>query len=54
MIVLLFSMAGILLTYTLLDWDWQQDLGWWNYIAAIALIPFISVMMRLWRPDTSM
>lgn len=46
-------MAAILLTFTLLDWEWQQDLGRWNYAVTIALVPIASVMIRLWRPDSA-
>ncbi|MFI7589127.1 hypothetical protein ACIB24_18850 [Spongisporangium articulatum] len=45
------TMAVILLTYTLVDWQWQQDLGVWNYWVAIALIPLLSFVMRFWQPD---
>jgi hypothetical protein len=48
---LLFVIAAILLTYTLLDWGWQQSLGGWNYVVSIALIPVVSVMMRRYTPD---
>ena len=47
-------MAFILLTYTLADWDWQQRLGGWNYVVTIALIPLVSVLMRLWQPDETL
>ena len=50
---LLGVMALILLTYTLLDWDWQQRIGYWNYVAVIVLIPISSVLMRRWVPDDS-
>lgn len=47
-------MAAILLTYTLVDWEWQQDLGWWNYVAAALLIPVITVFMLTWQPDETL
>jgi hypothetical protein len=47
-------MAAILLTYTLLDWEWQQNLGWWNYVAAVLLIPFATVFMLTWQPDETL
>ena len=46
-------MAAIMLTYTLLDWDWQQRFGAWNYVVTAALIPVASVMVRRWRPDVT-
>ena len=45
--------AAILLTYTLADWGWQQRLGGWNYVAAVALIVANAVLLRRWRPDRS-
>ncbi len=51
-ISLVFVMAIILLTYTLADWSWQQQLGpWVNYGVVVALIVVISVMMRRWQPN---
>jgi Cell division protein CrgA len=47
----LFLMAAIVLSYTLLDWDWQQRLGWWNYVITLALIPVVSVLMKFWQAD---
>ena len=43
----------ILLTYTLLDWDWQQSLGGWNYVAVGVLIVANSVLLKNWRADMS-
>jgi hypothetical protein len=48
---LLGLMAVILLTYTLLDWRWQQELGGWNYAAVGVLVVVASVLMRRWRAD---
>jgi hypothetical protein len=47
-------MAAILLTYTLLDWQWQQDLGAWNYVAAVLLIPITTAFMLTWQPDETL
>ena len=43
----------IILTYTLLDWAWQQSLGAWNYAAVGVNVVLISVVMRNWRADLS-
>jgi hypothetical protein len=48
---LLALMVVIVLTYTLLDWDWQQSLGAWNYAAVGVLVVVNSVLMRNWRAD---
>jgi hypothetical protein len=48
---LLWLLAAVLLSYTLLDLDWQQSLGGWNYWFAGALLVVISVLMRAWRAD---
>jgi hypothetical protein len=48
---LLGLMVVIVLTYTLLDWEWQQDLGWWNYVAVGVLIVVTSALMKNWRAD---
>jgi hypothetical protein len=48
---LLGLMVVILLTYTLLDWDWQQELGAWNYAAVGVLIVVTSALMKNWRAD---
>ena len=45
--------AAILLSYTLVDWGWQQRLGGWNYWGAVVLIGVIAVLLRRWRPDRS-
>lgn len=50
---LLFVIAVIVLTYTLLDWDWQQSLGGWNYVVSVALIPVVAALMRGYTPDDS-
>ena len=44
-------MVVILMTYTLLDWDWQQELGAWNYVAVGVLIVITSALMKNWRAD---
>jgi hypothetical protein len=44
-------MVVILLSYTLLDWDWQQELGPWNYVAVGVLIVVTSALMKNWRAD---
>jgi hypothetical protein len=49
--VLLGLMVVILMTYTLLDWDWQQRLGAWNYVAVGVLIVVTSALMKNWRAD---
>jgi hypothetical protein len=49
--VLLGLMAVILLTYTLLDWEWQQALGAWNYVVVGGLVVVTSVWMTGWRAD---
>jgi hypothetical protein len=41
----------IVLTYTLLDWEWQQSLGAWNYAAVGVLMVGTSVLMKNWRAD---
>ena len=41
----------ILLTYTLLDWEWQQSLGAWNYAAVGVLLVASSALMKRWRAD---
>ena len=46
-------MVVIVLTYTLLDWEWQQSLGAWNYAAVGVLIVVNSVVMKNWRADLS-
>jgi hypothetical protein len=43
----------ILLTYTLLDWDWQQSLGAWNYGAVAVLLVANAALMKNWRADLS-
>ena len=48
---LLGLMVVILLTYTLLDWEWQQELGAWNYVAVGVLIVITSALMKNWRAD---
>jgi hypothetical protein len=50
---LLGVMVVILLTYTLLDWDWQQRLGAWNYVAVGVLVVVTSALMKNWRADLS-
>ena len=49
--VSLFLSAAWLLSYTLLDWDWQQELGAWNYAAVGVLIVVTSALMKNWRAD---
>ena len=46
-------MVAIVLSYTLLDWDWQQSLGAWNYAAVGVLVVLTSLLMRNWRADLS-
>ena len=41
----------VVLTYTLLDWEWQQSLGAWNYAVAGALLVASSTLMKHWRAD---
>jgi hypothetical protein len=41
----------IVLTYTLLDWEWQQSLGAWNYAAVGVVVVVTSALMRNWRAD---
>jgi len=48
---LLGLMVVILMTYTLLDWEWQQKLGAWNYVAVGVLIVVTSALMKNWRAD---
>jgi len=52
-LALLTANVVILLTYTLLDWDWQQSLGGWNYVAVAVLVVANSVLMKNWRADVS-
>jgi hypothetical protein len=52
-VALLWLVAAVLLSYTLLDLGWQQSLGGWNYWFAGALMVLISVLMRAWRADES-
>lgn len=44
-------MVVVVLTYTLLDWDWQQSLGAWNYAVVGVLVVVNAVLMRNWRAD---
>ena len=48
---LLGLMVVILMTYTLLDWEWQQKFGAWNYVAVGVLIVVTSALMKNWRAD---
>ena len=49
--LLLWGGFAWLLAYTLLDLDWQQSLGGWNYVLLLGLVPVLSVLMKRYRPD---
>jgi Cell division protein CrgA len=38
-----------LLMYTLLDWDWQQQMGAWNYLISALLSTVFTQMLRFWH-----
>jgi hypothetical protein len=40
-----------MLSYQLLDLPWQQRLGGWHYLVAVALMVGTSIPLRLWHPD---
>ena len=43
--------AAWLLTYTLLDWPWQQRWGAWNYLVAAVFGAGAGQLLRRWRGD---
>ncbi len=49
-VILVLSMST-LLSYTLLDWGWQQDLGHKNYWLAGGGLFLFAFMLRAWRND---
>jgi hypothetical protein len=40
-----------LLSYTLLDWGWQQGIGAWNYLIAFVLANVPSQILQRWHGD---
>ena len=49
--VALFLSAGWLLSYTLLDWDWQQRWGAWNYLVVLVLSSVPGRMLQHWHGE---
>lgn len=49
-VILALSLAT-LLSYTLLDWDWQQAQGHRNYYAAGVGLLVFAFVLRAWRND---
>jgi hypothetical protein len=49
--VSLFLSAAWLLSYTLLDWDWQQRWGAWNYLVALVLSSVPGRMLQHWHGE---
>ena len=43
--------ALVLLSYTLLDWDWQQRWGGWNYVVALVLSAVPGRMLQHWHGE---
>ncbi len=50
-LALLASGTVVLLSYTLLDLDWQVRWGAWNYALGTGLTVAAGIPLRLWRPD---
>ena len=48
--ILVLSMVT-LLSYALLDWEWQQERGGWNYVVAIGGTLLFAPVLRRWRND---
>jgi hypothetical protein len=40
-----------LLSYTLLDWEWQQRWGGWNYVIALVLSSVPGRMLQHWHGE---
>lgn len=49
----LFLLASVLwlLAYTLLDWDWQQSLGGWNWLIIVLLSTVTTQGLQRWHND---